>query len=95
MTVDQFTALTRTVMQTHMKKIEVIPTLRCLANKYSELGDHEKAQQYIDRAEKLSLELLPTPNHVETLSNKILKVELLLRQHNLEKNKRVFAIDVA
>lgn len=43
MTVEQFTALTRTVMQTHMKKIEVIPTLRCLANKYSEIGEHEKA----------------------------------------------------
>lgn len=40
MTVEQYTALTRKVMQTHMKKVEVIPTLRCLAGKYSEMGDH-------------------------------------------------------
>lgn len=79
MTVEQYTASTRKVMQTHMKKPEVIPTLRCLASKYSEMSDHEKAQTYIDRAEKLASDLLPTLNHSESLYNKVCKVELLLR----------------
>ncbi len=60
MTVEQYTVQTRKVMQTHMKKPEVIPTLRCLASKYSEMSDHEKAQNYIDRAEKLASDLLPS-----------------------------------
>ena len=79
MTVEQYTAQTRKVMQTHMKKPEVIPTLRCLASKYSEMSDHEKALTYIDRAEKLASDLLPTLNHSESLYNKVCKVELLLR----------------
>jgi hypothetical protein len=89
MTVEQYTAQTRKVMQTHMKKPEVIPTLRCLASKYSEMSDHEKAQNYIDRAEKLASDLLPSQNHSESLYNKVCKVELLLRQKNLPHDKIV------
>lgn len=76
-----------------MKKPEVIPTLRCLASKYSEMSDHEKAQNYIDRAERLASDLLPSQIHSESLYNKVCKVELLLRQKNLPQEKVALAID--
>jgi len=76
-----------------MKKPEVIPTLRCLASKYSEMSDHDKAQNYIDRAEKLAQDLLPSANHTESLFNKVCKVELILRQRNLPQEKINTAIE--
>lgn len=40
-------------MSTNMKKLEVVPILRALAEKYSSMGDHEKALSYMGRADKL------------------------------------------
>ena len=45
-------------MSTHMKKVEVLSILRALGLKYAERNDYEKGLNYIERAEKLSKELL-------------------------------------
>ena len=45
-------------MSTHMKKVEVLSVLRALGLKYAERNDYEKGVNYIERAEKLSKELL-------------------------------------
>ena len=45
-------------MSTHMKKVEVLSVLRALASKYAERNDFQKGLSYIERAEKLSKDLL-------------------------------------
>lgn len=50
-----------------MKKKEVISCLRALAIKYSDLGDHEKALSYLDRAQQKAEALLPSLEHSEYL----------------------------
>lgn len=77
-----------------MKKIEVIPALRALAGKYAELGDNNKAQSYITRAEGLTSLHITNPNNIESLYNKIISVELLLRQRNVDQKKREEAVEV-
>ena len=58
MDIETFDQQTRTAMGTHMKKIEVLSVLRALASKYAERNDFQKGLSYIERAEKLSKDLL-------------------------------------
>ena len=58
MDIETFDQQTRTAMSTHMKKVEVLSVLRALGLKYAERNDYEKGINYIERAEKLSRELL-------------------------------------
>ena len=51
-------------MSTHMRKVEVITIMRCLASKHSELGAHEKALNYISRGEDLASKLLGEKDHI-------------------------------
>ena len=61
------------------KKTLLIQAYRILAGKYSEKGDHGKAQSFIKRAEDLTLKYIQNPNNVQTIMNKQTGVELLLR----------------
>lgn len=58
MDVESFEKLSSEAMGTHHRKPEVIQIMRALAIKYEDLGDHTKALEYINRAEKLANELL-------------------------------------
>jgi len=77
MSVEEFTALSRQMISTHMKKVEVVPIMRELAQKYSSLGDHDKAVSYIERSDKLACDLLPSMQHEEILHNLVARVEIL------------------
>ena len=54
MDVKSFNQLSAMAMQTHMKKPEVVQIMRALAVKYSDLGDHSKAMEYVGRLETLA-----------------------------------------
>jgi len=80
MGVEEFTKLTQKAMSTHMYKPEVVSIMRALATKYSDLGDHEKALEYVTRAEKLSAKYLPTTEHQLVLLLWLTKVEIYLKK---------------
>jgi len=71
-------------MSTHRKKVEVVNIMRVKADKYSSLGDHPKALQYLKRADELAEERLPSKNHTQILLNRTKGVEILLRTKNPE-----------
>jgi len=77
MSVKEFEDLSKQMISTHMKKIEVVPIMRELAQKYSSLGDHDKAANYIERSDKLACNLLPSMQHEEILHNLVARVEIL------------------
>ena len=54
MDVKSFAQLSATAMGTHRQKPEVVQIMRALAIKYSDLGDHKKAMDYISRVETLA-----------------------------------------
>ena len=58
MDIETFDKATRTAMSTHMKKPEVLQILRALGLKYAERNDFDRGLSYIERAEKLSKDLL-------------------------------------
>ena len=60
MTVEQFDTMYKKCVGTHMRKVEIVPIMRELAQKYSTIGEHTKALQYINRSDELALKLLPT-----------------------------------
>jgi len=57
--------------------------MRALAIKYSDLGDHKKAMDYISRVETLSQTVLPTQEHHRNLEIMLAKVDILLKKHSL------------
>lgn len=71
------------IMSTHMKKVEVISALRCLASKYAEQGDYVQSEQRLIRAETLTMQHIQNPNNFETLYNKITSCDVKLRRTNL------------
>lgn len=79
MTMKQQSELSAKIMSSHFKKFEVIAVLRLLAVRYSDLGDQTKVQSYLNRAEKLTQDFISNPDNMETLQNKIVRVELLLK----------------
>jgi hypothetical protein len=82
--VQQFDKLTSQAMATHMKKVEVVSIMRVKADKYSSLGDHQKALNYLKRVDDLALQLLPSQKHNQVILNKAKSVEILLRTKNNE-----------
>ena len=56
--------------------------MRAIAVKYSDLGDHEKALNYLERAEKKAEEKLPR-EHIQVLLLQQTKVEFLLKKLRL------------
>lgn len=43
MTVEQFDTMYKKCVGTHMRKVEIVPIMRELAQKYSTIGEHTKA----------------------------------------------------
>ena len=68
-------------MSTHMKKVEVLSILRALGLKYAERNDYEKGLNYIERAEKLSKELLEDQEHELVLLLNVAKVDILNKKY--------------
>ena len=81
MDIETFNEQTKLAMSTHRTKVEVLPVLRALGLKYSELGDHDKGLSYIKRAEDLSTKLLQTQDHEQILLLNLTKIEILLKKH--------------
>lgn len=84
LTAEQFDQLTSAAMRTHMKKVECIDIMRIRADKYSSMGDHEKASNYLKRANELATKHLSSAKHRQVLLNKTKGVEILLRTKNTE-----------
>ncbi len=64
MDVKAFEQLQKNTMGSHREKPEVVQVMRALAIKYSDLGKHEQAMTYINRTESLSVQKLPSEQHV-------------------------------
>jgi hypothetical protein len=81
MDMETFDTQTKLAMSTHRTKVEVLAVLRALAQKYSELGDHDKGLSYTTRAEGLSAGLLQSQEHEQILLLTLTKVEILLKKY--------------
>ena len=79
-----FETIKKQAMSVHLKKPQVVPIMRILADKYSSIGDHKQAMHYIERSDDLAKKML-CEGHKECLLNKIAKVEILLRQSDEER----------
>ena len=83
-------------MSTHMKKVEVLSVLRALASKYAERNDFQKGLSYIERAEKLSKDLLQDQDHELVLLLAATKVDILNKQHRFgTEEQRQIILEVA
>lgn len=79
-----FTELTSAAMRSHMNKPEVVSILRALAIKYSELGEHEKALKYIERATEKCDKFNINQNSTEMLQIDLSKIEILKKKNRTD-----------
>jgi len=81
MTVNEFKELTMQVSRTHMKKREMALVLKYVAAERSERGDLKEAENRVNRAETLIMDLVKSDVNLECLLARLEKVDVLLKLH--------------
>lgn len=95
LTVNEFKELTQQVTRTHMKSREIAFVLKFVAAERSERGDLKEAESRVTRAETLITDtILKSELNLECLTNRLEKVEVLLKIHKFSGPEKLQEIAV-
>ena len=83
---------TSSAMRTHMKKPEMVSVMRALAVKYSELGEHDQALNYVERVKNKIGQFYENTENLEMLLISQNEIEILKKKNvtnDLEVNRKI------